>query len=60
MTPAPIPFILNNWPLVLVMVVSGAMLLWPMIQRQVSSARAIGAAAATQLINDVRDLLNIG
>jgi len=51
MYPQPIPFLLNNWPLVLVMVISGGMLLWPLIQRQLSPSRAIGAPAATQLIN---------
>ena len=57
MYPAPVPFILNNWPLVLVLVVSGAMLLWPLIQRQLSSSRSIGAPAATQMINRQNALL---
>jgi rhodanese-related sulfurtransferase len=51
MYPQPIPFIIANWPLVLVFVVSGAMLLWPLVQRRWSSAREVGAVAATQLIN---------
>jgi len=44
-------FIENNWPLVLVMVVSGAMLLWPTIQGRLSPSREIVALQATQLIN---------
>jgi rhodanese-related sulfurtransferase len=46
-------FILSNynWALVLAMIVSGAMLLWPMIGRRWSSMRDIGTAQATQLIN---------
>ena len=48
---AAMQFIQNNWPLVLVLIISGAMLVWPLVQRQFSSAREIGALAATQLIN---------
>ena len=48
---ATMQFIQNNWPLVLVLIVSGAMLVWPLVQRRLSSAREIGALAATQLIN---------
>jgi len=44
-------FIENNWPLILVMVVSGGMLLWPLIQHRLSPTREIGALQATQLIN---------
>ncbi len=51
MYPQPIPFIIANWPLVLVLVVSGAMLVWPFLQRGLSRTREVGAAAATQLIN---------
>jgi rhodanese-related sulfurtransferase len=48
---AAMQFILNNWPLILVLVVSGGMLVWPLVQRYLSSGREIGALAATQLIN---------
>jgi rhodanese-related sulfurtransferase len=48
---ATMQFIQNNWPLVLVLIVSGGMLVWPLVQRRLSSAREIGALAATQLIN---------
>jgi rhodanese-related sulfurtransferase len=44
-------FVQNNWPLILVMVVSGAMLLWPLIGGRLSKVREIGALSATQLIN---------
>lgn len=44
-------FLEDNWPLVLVMIVSGAMLLWLTIQRRLSPIREIGALEATQLIN---------
>ena len=46
-----VPFLLNNWLLVLALVVSGAMLVWPLVHRSLSSARQVGALAATQLIN---------
>lgn len=44
-------FIASNWLLILVMIVSGAMLLWPTLQRHWSPIREIGAMEATQLIN---------
>ena len=44
-------FVINNWMLVLVALVSGAMLVWPFVQRRFSSAREIGVQGATQLIN---------
>ena len=47
----PLSFIQNNWLLILVMLVSGGMLLWPLIQRQLSPMREIGALQATQLLN---------
>ena len=47
----PLSFIENNWLLILVLVVSGAMLLWPLIQHRLSPMREIGAVQATQLIN---------
>ena len=46
-----IQFVEANWMLVLVFVVSGAMLLWPLIQRPLSTTREVGALQATQLIN---------
>jgi rhodanese-related sulfurtransferase len=44
-------FIQNNWPLILVMITSGGMLLWPLVGRRLSKVREVGALAATQLIN---------
>ena len=44
-------FLENNWWLVLVLVVSGAMLIWPVIQFRLGPVREVGAIQATQLIN---------
>jgi rhodanese-related sulfurtransferase len=46
-----LPFLEKNWPLVLVFVLSGAMLLWPLLQRRLSPVREIGTLDATRLIN---------
>lgn len=44
-------FLQNNWPLVLVMLISGSMLVWPLVHSPLSAMREIGAVQATQLIN---------
>ncbi|MBK9117949.1 MAG: rhodanese-like domain-containing protein [Betaproteobacteria bacterium] len=44
-------FIKKNWILILVLFVSGAMLVWPLVQRRFSSMKDIGTLNATQLIN---------
>ena len=44
-------FLTRNWPLALVFVVSGIMLLWPLLKRRISPAREIGTLDATRLIN---------
>jgi rhodanese-related sulfurtransferase len=44
-------FLENNWPLILVLLVSGAMLVWPLIKGRVSAVREVGAMEATALIN---------
>ncbi|MDQ6916755.1 MAG: rhodanese-like domain-containing protein [Pseudomonadota bacterium] len=44
-------FVQNNWPLILIMLISGGMLLWPLVGSRFSSVREVGALAATQLIN---------
>jgi rhodanese-related sulfurtransferase len=49
--PSIMQFIQNNWPLILVVIISGGMLLWPLIGRRFSSVREVGALSATQLIN---------
>jgi rhodanese-related sulfurtransferase len=44
-------FIQDNWPLILVMIISGGMLLWPLVGRRFSKVSEVGALEATQLIN---------
>jgi rhodanese-related sulfurtransferase len=44
-------FIEKNWLLILVMFLSGAMLLWPIVQRRFSPMKEIGNLNATHLIN---------
>jgi rhodanese-related sulfurtransferase len=46
-----IAFLEKNWPLVLVFVLSGVMLLWPYLQRRLSPVREVGTFDATRLIN---------
>ena len=45
------PFLEKNWPIVLVMVVSGLMLLWPYVQRLLSPVRELGTHDATRMMN---------
>ena len=45
-------FIQQNWMLVLVFVASGAMMVWPVVQRRLSSAKELGTHELTRLIND--------
>jgi rhodanese-related sulfurtransferase len=44
-------FIEANWYLILAMVASGAMLVWPLIQRRLSPVKDIGTLETTRLIN---------
>jgi rhodanese-related sulfurtransferase len=44
-------FVQSNWMLILTLVVSGGMLLWPLVNRRMSSMKDVGHVAATQLIN---------
>ncbi len=44
-------FIVTNWMLVLALVASGAMLLWPYVQRVMSPVKDIGNLNVTHLIN---------
>jgi len=44
-------FLQDNWPLLLVLIASGAMWLWLTLRPRFSSIREIGALEATQLIN---------
>jgi rhodanese-related sulfurtransferase len=50
-------FIAKNWLPALVFVVSGGMLLWPLVKAHLSSARQIGTLEATRLINSENPLL---
>jgi rhodanese-related sulfurtransferase len=50
-------FLSKNWSLALVFVVSGAMLLWPLIRSRLSSTQQIGTLEATRLINSENPLL---
>ena len=45
------PFVQENWILIAVAFVSGAMLVWPLMQRRFSSMKAVGTLEATRLIN---------
>jgi rhodanese-related sulfurtransferase len=51
------PFLEKNWPIVLVMVVSGLMLLWPYLQRLISPVREVGTHDATRLMNNENAVL---
>jgi rhodanese-related sulfurtransferase len=50
-------FIASNWPLVLVFVVSGLMLLWPLAQRRLRPVQEIGTLDATRLLNKENPLV---
>lgn len=50
-------FVQNNWMLILVLVLSGAMLVWPLIQRRLSPARDVGNLEATRLVNSANAVL---
>jgi rhodanese-related sulfurtransferase len=50
-------FIEKNWMLVLTLIASGAMLLWPLIGRRLSGARDLNTLGVTQLINAGNPLL---
>jgi rhodanese-related sulfurtransferase len=56
-------FVQENWLLILVALASGAMLVWPFVQRRLSPMKGLGTAEVTRLINsrdaiplDVREL----
>ena len=50
-------FIQTNWMLILVFVLSGAMLIWPLLQRLLGPTKDIGTLATTQLVNGQNALL---
>jgi rhodanese-related sulfurtransferase len=47
-------FVQANWMLILIFLMSGAMLIWPLIQRQRRGMTEIGTKQATRLINSER------
>ena len=50
-------FVVKNWPLVLVFVISGALLLWPIVQRQMKPGRELSTLDATRLLNKENPLV---
>jgi rhodanese-related sulfurtransferase len=44
-------FVQENWLLILVAIVSGAMLVWPLVQRRFSPMKGLGTSEVTRLIN---------
>lgn len=50
-------FVQQNWMLILVAFASGAMLVWPLVQRRLSPMKEVGTLRATQLINGSNALL---
>jgi len=50
-------FVTRNWPIVLVFVISGALLLWPLLQRRLTPAREISTLDATHLLNKENPLV---
>jgi rhodanese-related sulfurtransferase len=50
-------FLLNNWHLILAALVSGGLLLWPVIKGSAGGAGAVGAAEAVRLLNREKAVL---
>ena len=50
-------FLLNNWHLILAALVSGGLLLWPIIKGGAGGAAAVGAAEAVRLLNREKAVL---
>ena len=50
-------FVQNNWMLIVVLIVSGAMLVWPLVQRRLSPSRDVGNLEATRLVNSSNAVL---
>lgn len=44
-------FVQNNWMLILVFLLSGGILVWPLVGRRLSPMKDIGNVGATQLVN---------
>jgi rhodanese-related sulfurtransferase len=52
-----VSFVQNNWLLILVFVLSGAMLVWPLVHRRLSPGKDVGNLEATRLINSSNAVL---
>jgi rhodanese-related sulfurtransferase len=52
-----VSFVQNNWLLITVFVLSGAMLVWPLIQRRFVPGTDVGTHEATRLINSSNAVL---
>ena len=50
-------FIIDNWPLILLALVSGGMLLWPIVKGGAAGGNAVGTAEAVRLINREKGVL---
>ena len=50
-------FIVDNWLLILVALVSGALLVWPVLRKGAGGAGAVGTAEAVRLINREKGVL---
>ena len=46
-----LPFVQTNWALILVFLMSGGMLLWPLVQKRFSATKEVGTLYVTTLIN---------
>jgi rhodanese-related sulfurtransferase len=52
-----VTFVQNNWLLILVFVLSGAMLVWPLVQSRLSPGKDVGNLEVTRLINSSNAVL---
>jgi rhodanese-related sulfurtransferase len=52
-----VSFIAENWILILVAFVSGAMLVWPMVNKAAGGGTAVGTSEAVRLINREKGVL---
>ena len=50
-------FVVAQWQLVLIFVLSGAMLLWPLVQRQLGGAAEVGTLRVTQMLNNEKAVI---
>jgi rhodanese-related sulfurtransferase len=54
---ATVSFIVENWILILVAFVSGALLVWPMVNKAAGGPAAVGTSEAVRLINREKGVL---